>query len=196
MAQKKKKRKSKKQSGGFALFLLKAIVFAAAVAAVFWVVTKGLDKWDASRKNATVTPSVGATTPGATKTPDQDPTGEPGKKGEKTPTPAEGKKTPTPEPTETPIETPTPTEEPKELSNSRAVEKLKTLSAAKLKLSGSLSSYTYETDDWTSVIEGRECICVNVINAEGLREGVYYVAVDGSVIFREAEDNVFEKIAP
>jgi len=76
------------------------------------------------------------------------------------------------------------------------VEKLKSLPASKLKLSGSVDSYTYEPDSWTSMIEGRECICVNVCNADGLREGVYYIAVDGSGIFREADDNVFETIEP
>ena len=158
MAQKKKSKKSKKNSGGFGLFLIKAILLAALVAAVFWGVTKGLDWLEGRGKKTDVTPTV---------------TGAP-----KTPTGTE------------------PTEAPKNLTAAAAVEKLKGLSAAKLKLPADPSKYTYEPDDWTSVIEGKECVCVNVLSADGLRVGVYYVAVDGSKIFREAEDNVFETIAP
>lgn len=197
MAQKKKSKKTKKNSGGFGLFLIKAILLAALVAAVFWGVTKGLDWLEGRGKKTDVTPTV----TGAPKTPTgTEPTKDPKNPdgGTKAPTakpdktPTESTKTPTPAPTDTP----TPTEAPKNLTAAAAVEKLKGLSAAKLKLPADPSKYTYEPDDWTSVIEGKECVCVNVLSADGLRVGVYYVAVDGSKIFREAEDNVFETIAP
>ena len=199
MAQKKKRRKQKKKSGGFGAFLLKTILFVAVAAAVFWLVTKGLDRLD-SGKNGTVTPGASTVTPGSGKNPGGDPatpgegTKAPTKKPEKTPTEAPKKPTATPTPEAT--ETPTPTEAPKDLTTAQAVEKLKSLSAAKLKLPSDPSKYTYEPDDWPSNIEGKECICVNVLGADGLRVAVYYVAVDGSRIFREAEDNVFETVAP
>ena len=199
MAQKKRSKKSKKNSGGFGAFLLKAILFTALVAAVFWGVTKGLDWLEGRGKKTDLTPTVtgGAKTPTGTE-PTKDPKNPQG--ATKAPTanpaktPTQGAKTPTPAPTDTP--TPTPTEAPKNLTTAAAVEKLKGLSASKLKLPSDPSKYTYEPDDWTSVIEGKECVCVNVLSADGLRVGVYYVAVDGSKIFREAEDNVFETIAP
>ncbi|MBR5712955.1 MAG: hypothetical protein IKX54_05100 [Lachnospiraceae bacterium] len=190
----KRRKKKKKQNDG-ALFLGKVVLFVIAVAAVFFVVKWGIEKWDSSSNSTIITPTP---TPGGKGKDSVTPMEEGKKQNKATPTPKPvNSPTPTATPTEAPATpTPTPTEAPKNLSGREAADFLKNLPAGKLSLAKDPASYTYEPDSWSSTIEGRECICVNVIGADGMREAVFYVAVDGSAVFREVEDNVFMKIGP
>lgn len=119
--------------------------------------------------------------------------GERGKKND-TVTPTAGAETPgaTADPSN-PTDTPTPTPEPTLQDNARKV--MQSVSKSKLKLSKEFSEYRAEIDDYTSIIKGTECVGVNVLESTQL-VGIYWVAVDGSVIFRELENGEFETIEP
>lgn len=68
-----------------------------------------------------------------------------------------------------------------------AIALLKRFSAKQLGLSFSLSEYTVMTDEWTTMVNGQECFCINVYEQlEGQKQlvGVYYVATDGSKVYR------------
>lgn len=68
-----------------------------------------------------------------------------------------------------------------------AVALLKTLSAEDLGLPVVLSEYTIMVDEWTTMVYGLECYCINayaeLIGRKQLM-GVYFVAIDGSAAYR------------
>ena len=68
-----------------------------------------------------------------------------------------------------------------------AVALLNGLSAAELGLPAVLSEYTILVDEWTTMVYGTECFCVNAYaELENRKQlmGVYFVATDGSVAYR------------
>lgn len=68
-----------------------------------------------------------------------------------------------------------------------AVALLKTLPAADLGLPVGLSEYTILVDEWTTMVYGLECYCVNAyVELENRKQlmGVYFVATDGSAAYR------------
>lgn len=68
-----------------------------------------------------------------------------------------------------------------------AVELLKSLSAMDLGLPAELSAYTILVDEWTTMVYGMECFCVNAYaELENRKQlmGVYFVAIDGSAAYR------------
>lgn len=68
-----------------------------------------------------------------------------------------------------------------------AVALLKGISAEDLGLPTVLSEYTIMVDEWTTMVYGQECYCINayaeLVNRKQLM-GVFFVAVDGSAAFR------------
>ena len=68
-----------------------------------------------------------------------------------------------------------------------AVNLLNGLTEAELGLPAKLSEYTILVDEWTTMVYGLECYCVNayaeLVNRKQLM-GVYFVAVDGSAAYR------------
>ena len=68
-----------------------------------------------------------------------------------------------------------------------AVDLLMGLTAAELGLPAKLSEYTILVDEWTTMVYGLECYCVNAYaELENRKQlmGVYFVAVDGSAAYR------------
>jgi len=68
-----------------------------------------------------------------------------------------------------------------------AVALLNGLSATDLGLPATLSEYTILVDEWTTMVYGLECYCVNAYaELENRKQlmGVYFVAVDGSAAYR------------
>ena len=68
-----------------------------------------------------------------------------------------------------------------------AVTLLKGISAADLGLPAALSEYTIMVDEWTTMVYGQECYCINAYaELENRKQlmGVFFVAVDGSTAFR------------
>jgi len=68
-----------------------------------------------------------------------------------------------------------------------AVALLKTLSAEDLGLPVVLSEYTILVDEWTTMVYGLECYCINAYaELENRKQlmGVYFVAIDGSAAYR------------
>ena len=68
-----------------------------------------------------------------------------------------------------------------------AVELLKGLMPSELGLPAGLSEYTILVDEWTTMVYGLECYCVNAYaELENRKQlmGVYFVAVDGSAAYR------------
>lgn len=67
-----------------------------------------------------------------------------------------------------------------------------------LGLTEELSAYTIQFDDWTTIVEGKECYGINVYeeSESGSRlAGMYYAALDGSALYRlGGEDGTFIKI--
>lgn len=154
-------------NGGGMMILLKAFLFVLAIALVFGFLSWGLEKM-----------------------------GERGKKSNETVSPTSGVDKPgtTVDPN-VPTDTPTPTPEPTKEDNAKKT--LQSVPHSKLQLGKELSSYRVEVDDYTSNIHGTECIGVNVLDPDsGMLLGSYYVAVDGSIIFREREDGEFDEIVP
>lgn len=68
-----------------------------------------------------------------------------------------------------------------------AVTLLNGLTAAELGLPAKLTEYTILVDEWTTMVYGLECYCVNAYaELENRKQlmGVYFVAVDGSAAYR------------
>ena len=68
-----------------------------------------------------------------------------------------------------------------------AVELLNGLTPAQLGLPANLSEYTILVDEWTTMVYGLECYCVNAYaELENRKQlmGVYFVALDGSAAYR------------
>jgi len=68
-----------------------------------------------------------------------------------------------------------------------AVSLLHGLTAAELGLPAKLSEYTILVDEWTTMVYGLECYCVNAYaELENRKQlmGVYFVATDGSAAYR------------
>ncbi len=197
MAQKKKKSRKRAKKNRGSVILLKAILYVLAVAVVFGLVSWGLERLDERKKDSDKTPTQSVTKPtgsGGKQTGKATPTDGGKQKITETPAVKEPTKAPTKGPTDTP--TPTPTEAPKKFTAAKAEEFLKSKSASKLKLSKSMSDYDFETDEYTTNINGVECFGVIVLNKGGGLAGEYFVALDGSVIFRRREDDTMESIQP
>ena len=88
-----------------------------------------------------------------------------------------------------PTETPIP-----EAGSNRAVEVLKSVSADELKLSSGIESYDTDIDDWTTMVRGVECFCINVLNKEGGLAGIFYVSTDYKRAFRLVDDDEYEEL--
>lgn len=69
-----------------------------------------------------------------------------------------------------------------------ALAKLSEVPAETLNLPMSLSEYTIIYDDWTTIVNGVECYGINVFadakDDEKINMGLYYVALDGSIMFQ------------
>jgi hypothetical protein len=83
-----------------------------------------------------------------------------------------------------------------EMTKEAALEKLSKLPAKTLGLKKSLSEYTLiEYDNWTTNVDNIECYGINVYektNGEKLNVGVFYVAIDGSKMYRyDSVDEIF-----
>ena len=74
-----------------------------------------------------------------------------------------------------------------DFSERDAVALLNKLSAADLGLPAALGEYTILVDEWTTMVYGLECYCVNAYaELENRKQlmGVYFVAIDGSAAYR------------
>lgn len=72
-------------------------------------------------------------------------------------------------------------------SSEDAVALLKELTAEDLGLPAGLEEYTILVDEWTTMVFGVECFCVNAYaELENRKQlmGVYFVAIDGSAAYR------------
>jgi len=72
-------------------------------------------------------------------------------------------------------------------SSQDAIALLNDLTPAELGLPAELSEYTILVDEWTTMVYGLECFCVNAYaELEGRKQlmGVYFVATDGSAAYR------------
>ncbi len=158
------------------------------------------------KEKTVVTPSVNVTpsteaTPSAggdhaaDPTPTNTPT--PADSAQLTPTSAPSEMpTPEPTPSETPTNTPTPTPEQSQgLSVQEAMELLCLVSADELRLPEDISAYDLEADDWTTMIRGKECYCINVLNPGGGLAGMFYIALDASIGYRVDETGGFLAIS-
>lgn len=91
-----------------------------------------------------------------------------------------------------------PDETSREFTKEDALAKLSEVPAKTLNLPVELSEYTIVYDDWTTMINGVECYGINafaeVKDNKRVNMGVYYVAVDGSVMFQfdSLSDNFVE----
>lgn len=152
--------------------------------------------------------------PAATPKPTAEATVEPTDEATPTPTTAD-KTTPAPQPTEvitpelspeapdtTPEVTPEITEEPTptqsvsgDLTLEQAKELLKRISADELRLPNDVSYYELEGDDWTTMVRGKECYCINVFHEDEGLAGCFYIAVDGSAGYRVNDDEEFVAIS-
>lgn len=77
------------------------------------------------------------------------------------------------------------------------IDKIAGLSNDILGLSRDFSTYETEMDQWTTVVQGKECYGVDVFDTQnGKRQlvGSYYVAADGSTVYKLDDDNNFIKI--
>jgi len=94
--------------------------------------------------------------------------------------------------------TPKPEETSDEFTKEDALAKLSEVSADTLNLPVPLSEYTIIYDDWTTFVNGVECYGINVFaeakDDQKINMGVYYVAIDGSVMFQfdSLSDNFVE----
>lgn len=85
-----------------------------------------------------------------------------------------------------------------EFTKEDALAKLSKVSADTLNLPVPLSEYTIIYDDWTTFVNGVECYGINVFaeakDDEKINMGIYYVAIDGSVMFQfdSLSDNFVE----
>ncbi len=105
--------------------------------------------------------------------------------------------TPTVAPTEEVSPTPTPTQAPEEdgpLTEDEAVALLKSMSADRLGLELDIEEYTMELDSWTTMIVSKDCYCINLLHPDGYLAGMYYVAVDGSAVYRLEGDETIKEI--
>lgn len=81
-------------------------------------------------------------------------------------------------------------------SKEDALDKLLLLPKEKLNLPAGLEEYTIIYDDWTTVIQGKECYGINAFAKAGdrmINMGVFFVATDGSTMYQfdvEADDFV------
>ncbi len=78
------------------------------------------------------------------------------------------------------------------LTKEEAVALLKTLSADVLGLPDTLDAYDLKVDSWNTVVKGTECYCINVLsnsNGSVALVGMYYVSLDGSMIYRNDADD-------
>ena len=74
-----------------------------------------------------------------------------------------------------------------EFTSRDAIELLNKLTPMELGLPAELSAYTILVDEWTTMVYGLECYCVNAYaELENRKQlmGVYFVALDGSVAYR------------
>ncbi len=172
---------------------VRIVLILLAAALVFGVVSCSIDSIGGGKEYITPTPQGGEPTPT-----------NPSPTASETPTPTlinpspTASETPTPEPTDEPTptpENPSPTEGPKRLTEDEAVAYVKSISADRLQLPGDISLYRLEVDSWTSMIYGVDCYCVNVLHPDGYMVGMYFVAVDGSVVYRMNEDEEPEVIS-
>lgn len=173
---------------------VRIVVIVLAAAMIFGVGSCAIDSLGDDKTYISPTPTGGMKpTIEATETPT--PTKEPTKAPTEAPTPtAEPTTEVTPE--ATPEATPEPTPDvPKNLTEAEAVEYLKSISADRLALPMDIGECKLEVDSWTSMIMATDCYCVNVLHPDGYLLGMYYVAVDGSVVYRMNEDEELEVIS-
>lgn len=78
-----------------------------------------------------------------------------------------------------------------------ASDYLSGFSKEQLGLPKELDEYALSQDEWTSVIDGNECYCINVFEksgANGILTAVYYVSVDMTEVYRLDEDGNFAEV--
>ena len=77
------------------------------------------------------------------------------------------------------------------ITQDEALALLKKINKETLKLPADLTEYTIQFDDWTTMVNGKECYGVNAFADLGSRKqlmGVYYVAVDGRAMYTLDEE--------
>lgn len=160
------------------------VFYILAMAFFIGIVAFGLDsmKGKDSKQESTVTPSAAPN--GTTAVP----TGTPSPTAVATPTPS-------PEPTATPTPTILPDKnEDGTLTAEGAIRKLTGISADLLGLEEDISAYGIEADDWRTMVEAKDCFCINVLTKDGYMAGIFYVATDGSRVYRVDEEGTFIRI--
>ncbi len=73
-------------------------------------------------------------------------------------------------------------------SKDDALRLLEKISLEDLNLPEAITSYTLSVDEWTTMIRGEECYCINAYEKLADRYqlvGIYYVAVNGSLVYRD-----------
>ena len=84
------------------------------------------------------------------------------------------------------------------ITGEQAVAVLKQYSAAKLGLEKEVSQYQTEVDDWSSIVNSKECYGISVFEVTGGKtrlRGSFYVSFDGKQVFKQdAETNEFIEI--
>lgn len=172
------------------------VFYILAMAFFIGIVAFGLDsmKGKDSKQESTVTPSAApnGTTAAPTKKGTPSPTAVP--TGTPSPT-AVATSTPSPEPTATPTPTILPDKnEDGTLTAEGAIRKLTGISADLLGLEEDISAYGIEADDWRTMVEAKDCFCINVLTKDGYMAGIFYVATDGSRVYRVDEEGTFIRI--
>lgn len=177
---------------------LKVVFCILAIALFVGIISWGSDKLKKPDKPAKTTPTPTAVPTIGTPTPIYTPTLIPTATSAPKPTATTA---PTSAPTEVPTEatTPTPTPDPFHDAEGRltADGAVKVLSGVSLDLLGlpqDIGSYKTEVDEWTSMVQAKECYCINVITSEGYTAGIYYVSVDGTRIYSVDEEGSFNPI--
>ncbi len=77
----------------------------------------------------------------------------------------------------------------------QAKELLRHISADELRLPNDVNYYELEGDDWTTMVRGKECYCIDVFHEEEGLAGRFYIAVDGSTGYRLNDDEEFVTIS-
>lgn len=79
------------------------------------------------------------------------------------------------------------------ITHHEAIARLEELTQEQLNLPAQIDEYTLLVDEWNTVVNGKECYCINAFAPLENRMqlmGLFYVALDGSAMYR-VEDDVF-----
>lgn len=86
----------------------------------------------------------------------------------------------------------------KKITSEEAVKILSNLSKKELRTEKEFAEYKTEVDTWTTVVNNTECYGINIFDTTSQGEiliGIFYVTVDGSIVYTVDENNNFIEIS-